>query len=108
MQHKLLEVRDEGTCFLILAIDMNPSDELERRALRSLGYPCDGTPNIMYVRADGDGRPATNDCYHHNDRTNTIAHIHITENWSTLSTGDVIDVQYILNETSTIKTAERF
>lgn len=110
MQIKLLEVRDEGTFIPMLCVDMNPtsSDPIARLyLLQRCGYPCDGRPNIAITPLGCDGEPCTNDYWAWGDRTRHIAHKHITENWGDLSDGDVIDVQFILGETSAPKKAER-
>jgi hypothetical protein len=117
MQVKLLEVRDEGTCIHVVAVDMNPPlvddtvsekrTKLAQRAiLRRHGFPCDGRPNIaiFHVRCSGDR--VWNDPYGWGGRTYPVAHNHIIDNWARLSDGDVVDVQHILGETPAPKTAE--
>jgi hypothetical protein len=37
-----------------------------------------------------------------------LAHQHIEQNWDLLNDGDVVDVEYILGETSEPKRSERF
>jgi len=119
MRTKVLEIRDEATFILVLAVDMNPPtlgiaeghvwarlNEIERWALRRCGYPCDGTPNILMTRLDGNGQ-ATNDPYGWGGRTFPVAHDWIIRHWVELSDGDVVDVQYILGETSQPKVSER-
>lgn len=118
MKAKALELRDEGTFIAILAVDMNPAAEYgatqssyEYRAqqylLRRCGYPCDGRPNILITRLSGDGSKASNDPYFWGDRTFAVAHKWIIENWLSLRDGDVVDVQFILGETSAPKRSER-
>ena len=50
------------------------------------------------------------DCYGwpSNPRTYQVAHNYIATHWSALSDGDVIDVEFILGETDTRKTSERY
>jgi hypothetical protein len=103
---KALEVRDSGTFIPMLCVDMQPHTPNQGYLLRRCGYSCDGRPNIIMTRLDGSGR-ATNDCYHWNDRTFHVAHEYIIENWHELSDGDVIDVEFILGETTEIKRSER-
>jgi hypothetical protein len=122
---KALEVRDEATFIPVLCVDMNPTDltdklgpngaeyagriyEAQRYLLRRCGYPCDGDPNILMTRLSGDGH-ATNDPYGWKDgcRTFPVAHKWIIDNWSSLSDGDVVDVQFILGETKVKKLSER-
>lgn len=125
MQSKALEVRDEGTFIPVLAVDMNPvkpnswDDTItatstnydsiaQRYLLRRVGYPCDGRPNVLLTRLSGDGQ-ATNDPYGWKDgcRTLPVAHHWIIDNWASLSDGDVVDVQFILGETTVKKLSER-
>jgi hypothetical protein len=75
--------------------------------LRRCGYPCDGTPNVILTRLDGNGRGAFNDPYDWCDRTWTAAHRWIIEHWAELKDGDVVDVEFILGETTTPKESER-
>jgi hypothetical protein len=115
MRTKALEVRDEGTFIAVLAVDMNPSvgehwtpEELtgQRYLLRRCGYPCDGEPNIILTRLDGNGK-ATNDPYEWGGRTWPVAHHYIIEHWNELKDGDVVDVSHILGETDKPKISER-
>jgi hypothetical protein len=127
MEVKCLEIRDKATFIPALAIDMNPGpgypandimsqDELksyfEAHAartylLRRCGYPCDGHPNVILTRLDGSGK-ATNDPYAWGGRTWPVAHNWIIENWAKLRDGDVVDVEWILGETTKPKKSERF
>jgi hypothetical protein len=115
MKTKALELRDKGTFIPILCVDMNPAghgqmvDTAQRYLLRRCGYACDGRPNIIVTRLNGDGQ-ATNDPYAWKcgARTFPVAHKWIIENWSWLKDGDVVDVQFILGETGEPKKSERF
>lgn len=127
MNTKLLEIRDEGTCILALAIQMQADegvpapkpplfephywkDTLEYWFLhRRSGYPEDGSSIMLMCLADG---RATNDPYEWGSRgmgmrTMPNAHNFIIEHWAELSDGDVVDVQVILGETETPKQSER-
>lgn len=113
MQAKAIEIRDEGTFIPVLCVDMNPRNgpdktPLQRYLLRRVGYPCDGRPNILMTRLSGDGQ-ATNDCYGWGEgsRTFPVAHKWIIEHWTEIKDGDVVDVQFILGETTTKKRSER-
>lgn len=111
MQAKALEVRDHMTFVALLAIDMNPTDDLlgsQEWLLRRVGYPCDGKPNIMITYLGG-GKIADNDPYGWDDgsRTFPVAHAWIIEHWAEIKDGDVIDVEFILGETITKKRSER-
>lgn len=113
---KALEVRDRATFIPVLAVDMNPTDRLlseqelaERYLLRRAGYACDGRPMIVLTRLRAKNDPASYDPFDWNDGTRTFheAHKYIIEHWAELRDGDVIDVEYILGETSTKKRSER-
>ena len=107
MLTKALELRDSGTFIPILAVDMNPGNEAERYLLRRCGYPCDGEPNIIVTRLDGNGK-ATNDPYAWGGRTYPVAHDWIIKNWRQLMDGDGVDVEFILGEKPEKKISERF
>jgi len=123
---KALEIRDKGTFIAALAVDMNPGlpypengsmseSELSNSLsahnartylLRRCGYPCDGRPNVIVTRLDGSGK-ASNDPYSWGGRTWPIAHNYIIDHWETLRDGDVVDVEFILSETTEPKQSER-
>jgi hypothetical protein len=121
MQVKILEVRDRGTFIPLLCIDMNPAldfrldallkedghNEAQRYYLRRCGYPCDGRPNIGVTRLSANGDPFWNDPYGWKGRTMPVAHNYIIENWEEIRDGDVIDVEFILGETTVKKVSER-
>lgn len=115
---KALELRDEGTFIPLLAVDMNPagmthavrageSPDAQRYLLRRCGYPCDGRPNIAITHLSADGHKCSNDPYYWGGRTYPVAHDYIIEHWNELRDGDVIDVQFILGETTAPKLSER-
>jgi len=105
MKTKLLEIRDDGTLIVMLCVDMNPDNEFQRKALRRYGYPCDGAPNILITHANG-GQRADNDPYSWGGRTYPVAHKFIIEHWDSLNEGDVVDVEFILDETLQRKVSE--
>jgi hypothetical protein len=112
MNVKILEIRDSNTFIPMLCIDMNPVGvasawEAQRYLLRRCGYPCDGNPNIAMTPLDAGGRPCWNDPYGWRDRTFKVAHNYIYENWHSLKDGDVVDVEFILAETTKPKQSER-
>lgn len=107
MEVKCLEVRDEGTFIAVVAINMNPTNEEQRYLLRRCGYPCDGRPNIAISELGASGRPMWNDPHAWGGRTYPVAHDWIIKAWDTLKDGDVIDVQFIIGETTKRKVSER-
>ena len=106
MQAKALELRDEGTCIMLLAVNMNPMNPQQRPLLRRCGYPCDGRPNILITNLSANGTPAWNDPYAWGSRTYPVAHKYIIEHWDELEDGSVVDVSYILGETTAPKVSE--
>lgn len=113
MTVKVFEVRDRGTFIPVIAIkilDGAPVTDQEQYLLRRAGYGFT-SECVILVRAECSGvdRNATYDPYAWGQATRTycVAHNYIIEYWDTLSTGDVIDVEFILGETATRKTSER-
>ncbi len=107
MQTKILEIRDSGTFIPVIAVNMDPTNDVQRFCLRRCGYPCDGVPNIAIAHLDAGGQPFWNDPYGWGGRTYPNAHNYIIENWDILKDGDVIDVAFILGETEAPKVSER-
>lgn len=108
MKTKALEIRDRATFIPCLAVDMNPTSEDQRYLLRRCGYPCDGRPNVIVTRLDGNGQ-ATNDPYAWGaSRTWPVAHNWIIEHWDELKDGDVVCVEFILGERPEPKVSERY
>ena len=105
---KLLEIRDRHTFIACIAIDMNPTDTMQHYLLRRYGFPCDGRPNIAISHVNCHGHPLQNDPYYWGDRTWRTAHHYIIENWHSLADGDVVDVEFILGETTEKKKSERY
>jgi hypothetical protein len=106
---KLIEIRDRATMITALCVDMNPNfgDPVQRYYLRRYGYACDGKPNVLITHAAGNGTPANNDPYSWQGRTWRFAHNYIIEHWNELADGDVVDVEFILGETTAPKVSER-
>ena len=127
MKAKALEVRDRATFIPVLAVDMNPGapypdngsgseewldEQLAAHGarlylLRRVGYPCNGEPNIVVTALDASGGPAWSDPYGWGGRTYPVAHNYIIEHWDELRDGDVVDVEFILGESSKPKISER-
>ena len=114
---KAFEIRDAATFIPVIAIKMVPDyvfrhDETnpERYLLRRAGFGFDD-PCVIVCRMEASGvdRNATYDPYSWGggSRTMTVAHEHIRKNFDNLNSGDVIDVEFILNETQKPKVSER-
>lgn len=104
MEVKLFEVRDRHTflpCIGILTAPGVDDDYKERWLLRQAGY---GGPIVLFGRLRGE--TFNYDVYEWRDRTMETAHAYVTANWDRLSTGDVVDVEFILGETTAPKRSE--
>lgn len=111
---KLFEVRDEGTTMPVIALKPNPATEAEAWCYARTGYGLEPADMRQYVLLAplhaGEGLMVC-DPYKHpgapTRRTLFIAHKHIIANWDYLRSGDVVDVQFILGETTEPKLTER-
>ncbi len=102
MTIKLLEIRDDGTTIPAMAIEVSGADGwLMRRA----GF---GEQACIYLVM-----LATQQCSYDpygwtgKGRTMRIAHNHIREEWRYLTSGDVVDVEFIQGETAAPKVSEQ-
>ncbi|MES2959856.1 MAG: hypothetical protein V4792_16825 [Pseudomonadota bacterium] len=102
MTIKLLEIRDAGTTIPAMAIQVSGADGW---LLRRAGF---GEQACIYLIMLATQRCAY-DPYHWNGgaRTMPIAHIHIIDHWDDLTSGDVVDVEFILGATSAPKVSEQ-
>lgn len=99
MEAKLLEIRDKATFMPALAIQISGADGY--LAMRA-GY---GRPLILLIfLVDNRGNY---DPYQWRDRTRQVSHAYIQENWSEIKQDDVIDVEFIMGETTEPKESER-
>jgi len=110
---KMFELRDMGTFIPIMGIRMWPTErasEAERYLLRRAGFSNQGQPFVVLLRADtakmSRGITATYNPYEWQDRTYHTAHKYITDNWDSLKDGQVVCVEFILNERTTPKESE--
>lgn len=115
---KAFELRDRGTFIPVIATKMVPSTdtpgqyEPERYLLRRSGYPADPSDACVVLcrmEAGGVDRNATYDPYAWGGGTRTfiVAHEYIIKHFDELTSGDVIDVEFILGETTEKKVSER-
>jgi hypothetical protein len=110
MKTKIIEIRDLHTCIPALAIQMHSLDRVRFYYLHlRAGYPKDGSGIVLMRLSD---QKATVDPYDWPSltgdvRTLPMAHSWIIEHFNEISDGDVVDVQYILNETAEPKHSER-
>lgn len=110
MQNKLFEVRDRATFIPVMAIhiDGNCTDQ-EDWLLRRSGYGKSEDRDYVYLihLQTGEGQY---DPYKWGRCSRTLheAHKYIIAHFDELQTGDVIDVEFILGESATKKTTERY
>jgi len=109
MDYRFLEIRDSGTFIPALALKMKSSIPEGEYLLGRSGFSHhdDNHFCIMLIKL------ATEECrydaYHWGgSRTMSIAHKFIQEHFDSLAHGDIVDVQFILGETSEKKLSERF
>jgi hypothetical protein len=111
MNAKTFEIRDSMTFIPVLAVRLCPEDERDRYLFARAGYglrPEDQEQYVGMARIDGGIGKWTSDPFEWCDgsRTLQVAHQFITDNWNTLRSGDVVDVQFILGETTSPKVSE--
>lgn len=107
MRSKLFELRDKGTLVPALCWKVEPLNDQERWLLRRSGF---GLPSEFVIMVGLETLPdrASYDPFAWgNNRTRLVAHKYITENWDKLVSGAVIDVEFILGETTKPKETER-
>ena len=107
MKTLALEIRDRATFLPMLAVQMTSSNMEQKYLLRRSGYGGEHTLIMLWSMSQS-RTPASYDPHDWNDRTRRIAHQYIQENFNELSDGDVIDVEFILGETTSPKISERF
>ncbi len=95
---KALEIRDEGTCIPVIAIKMIAANDIQDRYLWRCGYPRNGKGIVLMQLSD---QQASSDLYEWGGRTMPNAHNFILEHFDDLEEGAVVDVQVILEETTT-------
>lgn len=110
MQVKLFEIRDRATFIPAMAVklDGNCSDQ-EDWLLRRAGYGMDAANrNYVYLTHLSEGITQY-DQYRWGccSRTMTSAHGYILDHFDELISGQVIDVEFILGESTTPKESER-
>lgn len=103
MTTKMFEVRDDGTLIVVLATQLRPGSDHERRLLARAGFGSKADDQAKYVflaRLSGGEQAGTYNTYDwqtvHKSRTLFEAHRHIEKHFNYLENGQVIDVEYIL------------
>jgi hypothetical protein len=109
MEVKCLEIRDKATFCPVICIRPVPDNDAQRYLLRRDGYGvCSDPSDPCIILITNQCKGAACDPYYWRDRTFRTAHSWIEEHWYELVDGDVIDVEYILFETTEKKRSERF
>lgn len=105
LKNKLLEIRDRATFIPVLCTEMSSLDPKEYYLLSRLGFCGDRCIQLTYI----DSHKSSYDPYRweSNPRTLHAAHIYIRDNWDSIESGDVIDVEFISGETNKPKQSER-
>lgn len=96
---KLVEIRDRATCIPAFAIKMLPETKDEVFLMKQTGYSS-SYPCVMLVSIEAPWHSArSSDEWHEKSpRTMRIAHKYIEDNFDTLKSCEVIDVEFILKE----------
>lgn len=109
MDAKAFEIRDKGTFIPCVGIRMKLGGTKSRaelaaqryllhRAGYSLFVPSFSKPLVLFGRMHSG--IFHHDCNQWRDRTMRVAHKYIEENWDSLPIGAVVDVRFVLGETS--------
>lgn len=109
MQVKCFEVRDRATFIPVICIKPVAQNVEQMYLLRRDGYRAVAEDHVI-IMIDAQCRGASYDPYNWpgGSRTKKVAHAYIEQHWATLNDGDVIDVEFILGETTEKKISERF
>ena len=96
---KLIEIRDRATLIPALAVRVNNvGDSLLWRA----GFPEE--PMVLLIHLVS--MKSQCDPYSWGDRTMHCSHLHILDHWNEVQDGGIVDVEFILHETSKPKESE--
>lgn len=106
MEIKTLEIRDRGTFLPMFAALCEASNSGQHYLLRRAGYGPDSPRLVLFGYLEGRGH-CYYDPYNWGDRTKQTAHLYIQDHWDELKDGDVIDVEFILGESTEKKISER-
>lgn len=105
---KIFEIRDAGTFVPVICIKPVADNERQRYLLKRDGYSLEPDDDIIImIDAQCSGVSYSYCGWKGDARTKPVAHRYIERHWDQLADGDVIDVQYILGETTAPKRSER-
>lgn len=109
MKTLLLEVRDRGTFIAVIATKTVPENMEQQWLLARAGFGRNIETSSRYVLFTRlEGGETHYDAFNWGNRTMHTAHDYVIQYFDELKDGDVIDVEYILGETSTKKQSERY
>lgn len=117
MQVKLFEIRDRGTFIPVMAIhliidEIGEVGDAEFFLLRRAGYNQVQILNSMaepyIILSKLDGVKAHYDPFEWDSTTMRDAHRYMVDNWRELTSGDVLDVEFIRGDSQVPKKSERF
>jgi hypothetical protein len=105
---KWFEIRDRATFIPVMAVrikaETGPNDSSQAAYLaRRAGFGAAPAVQLLHFSSNR----TCNDLYDWTDRTMKSAHLYIEKAWTMLEDGAVIDVEFILGETTTAKASER-
>ncbi len=106
---KMFEVRDRSTLIPVMAIKFADATEPELRLLNRGGFG--GNPEALsrytiVVKTTGECEAKCDPFDWTGSRTMREAHRYIESKFGELSSGDVVDVEYILGETTEVKASD--
>lgn len=111
MNAKTFEIRDSGTFIPVLAVQLEPSCPEDRYLLARSGYGLTRESQREYVQlVEINGGHGRSECDHFawtGSRTMHVAHRFIRENFDSLDSGAIVDVEFILGESAVPATSER-
>jgi hypothetical protein len=107
MKIKCLEIRDRNTFIPVMAFKPIPDNAAQRYLMRRDGWSCRADEHCVMV-INTHKHLAMHDPYDYGREPRTMpqAHKYIENHWDELADGDVIDVEFILGETSEKKVSE--
>ena len=107
MKAKTIEIRDRATCIPALAVQLGPACESDCRLFARAGFGPDPFSQGGYVvLVHLTDMRAQWDPHAWGGRTMPVAHDYLVRKFEDVTTGDVVDVEFILGETAERKASE--